>query len=238
MDEPSAADARAARVASGLRLARATRHGDGVGAFAAAGEMLRAGGDLVDVYDVVASVVHGLAARSGELAPTEEQRAVGIAQRIVSRLQPSVGRPREHAVVLAVPPDEQHTIGVEMVAGGLRSAGYRVRLLRDCPWSHVLDVVTNQPQLAVVGLTDHVGDSPELRNRVREIRERAGDTAVVVGGYRFTRVQPCARCGADAVLTSARDAVTFVRRVTNPRRERDTEVLPAIAESIRRGLID
>jgi DNA-binding CsgD family transcriptional regulator/methanogenic corrinoid protein MtbC1 len=223
---------RSAIVEAGLRLARSTRRGHDVAALSAAGDMLRAGAELADVYDVVTSVVHALSGRRGETAHEDERGAVAVARRVVEEVQPILARSREQDVVMSAPAGEMHTMGIEMVSSAIRYAGYRVTLLRDCPWEQVLEVVAQQPQLVVVGLTDHAGDSLELRHRVRTIREQTDDVAVVLGGYAFTHAQPFARCGADAVLTNARDAVTFVRRVTNPLSLRETEVLQAIADGL------
>jgi DNA-binding NarL/FixJ family response regulator len=234
-DEPGCAPQRdAVRVTSTLWLARSVRIGNAATSLAAATELMRAGGSPLDIYDVVTSVLDGLAGRAGDNAAATEIRAFETVRHLVDHVPaPQPERRRGVEVVLALLPGEQHALGIQMLANVVRQHGYDVTLLLDTTWETIAEAAAACPQLAAVGLNGHDLTAPvDLRQRLGALRAATGDAAIVVGGHGVARLPQPTPMGADAVLATPRDLLVVLRRVTSPLSDRETEVLQAIADGM------
>lgn len=151
----------------------------------------------------------------GEIGIADEHRATAIVEAIVDRLPPG-RRPalaaRPTCVLVAVG-EEQHVVGLHMLAAALTDDGWAVTVLgKRTPVDRVLNVV-ERGRPSLVGISaGYLQDIRQVTTTVRLIKARG--IPVLVGGAAFNRNPSLVeRVGADAHGQDVRVALTLARRL-------------------------
>jgi methanogenic corrinoid protein MtbC1 len=152
----------------------------------------------------------------GVIGIDDEHRAAAILERLVAMLPPTAASSRMSAssrCLLAVPPSEQHTLGLRMLALALGDEGWDVELADpDCrPEDFGCLVERVRPRL--VGIS--AGYAPSGSELTRMVgAARAAAVPVLVGGSAFNRVADLwRRVGATAHGADARIGTVLARRM-------------------------
>jgi DNA-binding CsgD family transcriptional regulator len=221
--------------AAGAELARALVTDDEQRAALAAETLWRSTGSLSTVYGQIAQQLedagHGWAAGFTSLAVAH--RLITASERLCARLRPlPLTQTRGHgAVLLAVPPDDPHTLALHALAHLLEDRGYRAVVGGNLPWEDLAELAAEEVDLVAVGLSLHqsVGVAT-VRRGLGVVRRAAGHAAVIVGGPSVASDPTLAkRLGADFGVTSAAAGLDRVDDLATRLSGREREVLSCIA---------
>lgn len=152
----------------------------------------------------------------GEISPADEARAVSMAADLAQELPPTpVARPVAEGsrIVLAALGDEQHGIGMDLLALAVEDEGWAVESLGVLTPPDVLlaSVAAQRPD--VVGLSaSYLPSSRLVRDAIAALKARRIN--VLVGGQAFNREHGLWRSvGADGHGVDARVGVVMARRL-------------------------
>lgn len=196
--------------------------GDRDAALNIAGEALRGGASVIDVYqDMIQPAQYeiGRLWQGNTISVASEHTATAITSYVIARLHQYFPPPttrRGNAVVTGVQ-NELHQLGAQMVANVLEGDGWTVRFLgshlphRDI----VATVVGHGAQL--VGIS--AATLPQLdavASLIDDLRARCGpDLRIIVGGHAFAGAPDAWHdLGADALGTDLRSTCELARAVT------------------------
>jgi diguanylate cyclase (GGDEF)-like protein len=198
------------------RFGKALEAGDPSGAEAVAGDAIRCGLEVEDIYSrVIAPAMSriGHLWEEGDVSVGGEHLATAISQGVMARLFPRLlgGEERtRHRVILAATQGEHHVLGLKMIADTLEGAGYDVRYLgADVPLDSLLDACrVHRP--AVLGLGASMPlNVPTLIWEVGEVTKLDHPPAIMVGGRAVGRA---VEEGLNApVVHNCEDVVDIVR---------------------------
>ena len=124
----------------------------------------------------------------------QEHFATHVVRTVVEALYPVVQREaaaaprRGETVLLACPPDEEHELGLRMLADRFELAGYRAIFLgADTPVNEIVAAASAVHAHIVAMSVSTVMERVELRCFVDTVRDRLPDVRVVLGGPAFAR---------------------------------------------------
>lgn len=122
----------------------------------------------------------------GEISVAHEHLATEISLRVLALQREArrvAGARGAHAVMLAAPPGEQHTLALRMVADLLREAGYPVRLLgADVP-ADSLAAFAGRHRPSVICLSSTMpGGGDKVMITIHEVQKHWKGAGFVVGG--------------------------------------------------------
>jgi MerR family transcriptional regulator, light-induced transcriptional regulator len=190
------------------------------------GTALDAGAPLPDVYlDVLQPALREVGHRwaMGELKVAEEHYATAIAQSLLEELSarrapaPKDGR----LALVAGTPDEQHALGMRMVADFLEADGWEVLLLGPGVPAGDLAALADRERPDMVGLsTSTAGALDGVVAAIGHIAALRPRPCIVAGGRLWTAETSAMalELGADLVVQDARELVAALReRVPPPR---------------------
>jgi methanogenic corrinoid protein MtbC1 len=125
----------------------------------------------------------------------QEHFASHVVRTIIEALAPAVARLAAEAplqgrtVLLACPPDEQHDLGLRMLADRFDLAGYRTVFGADTPVEEIVTAASAVGADVVVMTVSTVFERVELRRLVDTMIQRLPGVSVRVGGPAFARDQ-------------------------------------------------
>ena len=192
MSEPAAASASELRDRLDLALASRDRAAAVTTALEAVDTSRITVPELYTAVLVPLLVDTGAAWQAGTTRVWQEHFASAIVRTIVEALYPEVARlaaaaPRRgERVLLANPPQEQHDLGLRMLADRFELAGYDVIYLgTDTPASEIIDAArTVDATLVVLSASTHF-NRVQLRSFVAHVREGLPGVRIAVGGPAF-----------------------------------------------------
>ena len=124
----------------------------------------------------------------------QEHFATHVVRTIVEALYPAVAEAaaalprRGETVLLVCPPDEQHELGLRMLADRFDLAGYRAIFLgADTPVDDIVEAASAVRACIVALSVSTVFERVELRSIVDSLRSRLPETRVLLGGPAFAR---------------------------------------------------
>lgn len=221
------------RTASETELARALVTDDEPRAALAAETLWRSTGSLELVYRVVSEQLAsaGTGWATGYTSLAVAQRITVAAERLVARLRPLPAPSNRGTVVLACPPQDAHTLGLDAVAHLVEVQGYRAVLGRSLPWADLAELAAEEDDLVALGLSLHTNvDVRSMRRGLAVLRDACGPVPVLVGG---PRVQDdplmVKRLGADAAPASDEKGLVGLAGLTSRLSERERQVLECVA---------
>lgn len=143
---------------------------------------------VVAFDEILAPAMHNIGDlwEQGQLTIADEHAAAAIARRLIEQvadaLRPAAPPPERGLALLATPPSERHTAGLEMAAAVLRAAGYAVVYLgSDLPLRQLRGAVArHMPALVAVSAT--LAAPGELQETLRTVLAASPDTQLLVGG--------------------------------------------------------
>jgi methanogenic corrinoid protein MtbC1 len=171
---------------------------------------------------VFADLVHPAMTAIGELwyrgavQSAVEHRATAIVESIAEDLPPAASAspvPRGSRCVLAALGQEEHALGLRIMAMAMQDEGWQVNLLGCGVSPEDLLSATRSARPRLVGLS--AGYLPSVRTMRAAISElKESRVAVLVGGQAFIRVPLLwQRVGADATAMDVRAGVVMARRL-------------------------
>jgi len=217
-------------------FAAALTAGDPERAERAARSLLSAGMPLLTLYELLTDTMEQIGDHwaSGEMTVADEHLTTAAAGRVVSRLRGAPPHAVRGTVVLATPAGEQHVLGIQVLEHLFEEARFRALALGDLPTADLADLIARTELVRAVLFSCHMPpNSRALRAAVLAVRAAAPDAQIIVGGPAFAK--PSAsdkRCGAHAVRTTARDALSTVDTMTSPLTRREAEILELVAEGL------
>lgn len=194
MSDPIAAHAAALRATLDEQLAARDR----AGAVLAAVETVRSGDlGVLELERLVLAplmIDTGAAWQSGEIQVWEEHFASATVRTIVDALYPDVvalareAEPTGWSVVLACPPEEEHDLGLRMLADRFEIAGWATYFLgADTPVGEIADAAREfSADLIVLSGATHF-HRVRMRHVIDELADVVPSARVVVGGAAFER---------------------------------------------------
>jgi DNA-binding CsgD family transcriptional regulator len=232
-----------ARAAQVLFLQSALHSGDAGVAESAASLLLADGMSLAELYDDVllpffADLRRGF--ESGTLRLADEHLASRAALELVTLLgrrqvpwaERSFGRGERGLIVLGAVPDEQHLLGMRMLAQVLQVRGWSVAVLDALPYEALgAYCAAMRERPAAIGLTLQVAPPlGALRAGIVALREELPEVPVVLGGQAIIDnpglpVKVSAAGGATSLVA----AVDLIEDVTNPLTRRERQILELVA---------
>ena len=203
--------------------------GDQAGAWAIVEAALTGGIEPVEIYtEALGPALRSIGDRwaVGEIDPGEEHLATAIAHRLIGRLGPRFarrGRTRG-SVVLAMPPNDRHGLGIAMAGDVLLGAGFEpIDLGADVPLDSLASAIGRVDRLRAVGIGAVVSSNRrQLAAAVRTARHAAGPDIPVILGGRGTNQAEATGMGADGWAATAAEGVELLevlltQRETNGR---------------------
>ncbi len=217
-------------------LTHALLDGDAFAAEKTARSLLAGGLTLAELYDAVTEQLYLVGERwaCGDIGVRDEHRATEAVLTLISRLRGAPPPSTRGSVVLALAPGERHDVGIRMLAHLLEHNRFAVTLAGELPWPELAAEAASHPSLVAVGVGQHaLADPDRLRQDLAQLRAAiAGRVTIMLGGLAFTHHHTGGRLGADAVLTTAVEAVTLLSRRASPLTRRETQVLQAVADGL------
>jgi DNA-binding CsgD family transcriptional regulator/methylmalonyl-CoA mutase cobalamin-binding subunit len=138
-------------------------------------------------------------------------------------------------VVLAVPPGEEHTLGLTALAHLLQDAGRSVLLVDSLPEEELAELAGDPATVAVV-LSAHTHlDGPRARRLLGALRQAAPNVLLVLGGPGLPR--NAASLGADLVTDDVEELLHVLDERSSALTGRERQVLLAVADGKTNGEI-
>lgn len=221
---PSVGDGLTALFDAELRLA--LEAGDADRAYEAAAALTGRTGSSAGAHAAVSRVLQSIGAAwaAGDSTVAHEHRVTSAAAAVVIRLRllttTPPGRP---TVVLAVPPGDQHVLGLQGLAQQLAEAGHACDVVGELPVHELAGLARSA---TAVVLSVHVAGRG-LTATVAAVRAAAPEVLIVLGG-------PAARrsAGADLVTQDVPALVAALDARRSPFSEREREVLQCVADGL------
>ncbi len=221
------------RTASETELARALITDDEARAALAAETLWRSTGSLALVYRVISEqlAATGSGWANGYTSLAVAQRMTVAAARLVARLRPLPPPSNRGTVVLACPPQDAHTLGLDAVAHLVEAQGYVAVLGGSLPWADLAELAAEEDGLVALGLSLHTTvDVRSIRRGLAVLRDACGHVPVLVGGPRVDD-DPfmVKRLGADAAPAADGNGLGGLAGWTSRLSERERQVLECVA---------
>jgi DNA-binding CsgD family transcriptional regulator len=222
--------------AAAAELARALITGDEHRALLAADTLWRSSGSPEAVYQVVSEqlAAAGDGWVQGFTSLAVAQRLTTAAQRLVAGLRPLPTHGGHGTVLLASPPDDKHTLGLQAFAHLVEDRGYRAVLGDGLPWEDLAELAEDEEDLVAICLSMHteVGIAT-VRRGLTTLHQRVGAVPVIVGGPRVADEPTLARrIGADAAAATSEAGLQALAALTRHLTEREQEVLECVARGM------
>lgn len=223
---PRSPDAMATLFEAELRLGIEAADADR--AYEAAAALWRRTDDLLRCHRAIVRTLNeaGAAWAAGTCSVRVEHRMTATAGRVLARLRMQTPAPGGDAepVVLAVPPGERHTLGLEALAHLLEQAGHVVDLVGELPAGEL--VAAARGARAVV-LSVHATTDGDLAQLVQAMRAANPQALLVAGGSAAARTS-----GADLVTDDPERLLALLSHGRCPLSDREREVLRCIADGL------
>jgi MerR family transcriptional regulator, light-induced transcriptional regulator len=193
--------------------------GDQAGAWAVIEAALTGGIEPVEVYtEALGPALRSIGERwaKGDVDPGQEHLATAIAHRLIGRLGPRFahrGRTRG-SVVLAMPPNDRHGLGIAMVGDVFLGAGFEpIELGADVPLASLESAIHRVDRLKAVGIGAVVSNNRKhLAAAVRRARRAAGPGIPIILGGPGTNGEEAIGLRADGWAATATDGVDMLER--------------------------
>jgi MerR family transcriptional regulator, light-induced transcriptional regulator len=195
---------KASRATAARRLEDRLVAGDEPGAWTIVESRLGSGSEPDDVLlEGLGEAMRSVGERweAGDYTVDDEQRASGVATRVVARLGArfTTRGPKRGSVILGTPPNELHGLPTAMVANVLRGRAFDVvDLGANVPEDAFASAVTKTPKVLAVAVGVTAGNHDRaVRAIVRAVNEVSPGLPVFVGGAGIADEAHAARLGAE-----------------------------------------